>query len=700
MFRRVGIEFTGSSRGVEAALNRINAGLGRTQQGTRQNTREMGLWQRQMMAIGTTARYYLAGQLVFGITAAIGRLTEFNNLLGTSAGLMGRFNSTTGNFQAPTRSAMEEVADDAVLQSNRIGIAAEDVMAYQQRFLSAFDLDRLGARQRIATMRRFVQEATQLQATLGAEAGDPQALAGGVASFVGAMPGGNRNIGRNTNRVASMITFLTGRTPNITGRDIARDIGRMQSGMTASRLTPEQLFAIWTQAGMSGGSASVISRGLTQLLSTSLLRPTSPAQRQAFQSIGLNPDPTQLRELGGWQVLMRMLHAVAPRGARIRNPRALADEDLGDEQAVGNAGVRGVNMTLLYNLLGRQESVRQFLSLLTQGGPNALERFVRSLRTAETSNLTASRFAATDQYRDLARFNEARRNLSLQFVRGLEGNTRVFGHDIPGPLNALAGGTRRLSDAMVHHPNVTRAIELAGVAYAGSRVLRGLIRGRGRNVPGSVAGAAVMAEEAPAVMGGFDRPDGSRANPLWVVISPWSGAFGTNLGGGNAPPGDPTNPMNALRRLPTWARGAAGGGALAALARSMGLVGGEMALHGPLAADLTAILTTPGARRQRRPMAPRGHLVVDGADRRQSLADLGRPDLAQPLLNALDAAHIRARDVQRFEFSGNAKADLTIKLVDASGRTIKVEEKKGVPITTKVIPARQYPTKKGKPRAR
>lgn len=672
MRRILELEIIGNSRGAEAMLNRLNGGLTQFGRNTRRQTNELSLMDRQLLAIGTTARYALAGSLVFGITGAISRLNDFNNQLGVTAGLLTQMGQG-GQIQTPSNNTIQQIGDIAELAANRVGIATDDVQSYMSRFYSTFQVNP-NSRRAITDMKAFTDEVTRLQALMGAEAGDPQQLAGGIAGFVNQIPGGRRNIGRTTNRVANLIGFLTQETPNITGRDISRDIGRVGATMSQTGMTPEQTFAIWGLAGRAGGSASVIGRGIAQLLGN-VLHPSTPEQQQAYMSIGLPTDPQTLRRMGAFNIIQRMLRSATTGPIRARNAFALNDENIDDPtSAIQAAGVSGINLNRVYGFFSRQESARQFVNLLAQGGVRGLQDYIRSQQRAINSNLIYEREMKNLQYRQLARFNTARQNISLSLARGVE-----------WPLEHIAAPpVIAASNFLAGH----RTARVATDAIAGALLLRAGVRrllpgrlGRlmGRGGGGSAAAtAAITAEELPRILGGVGggqngAPLGTRADPIWVVISPVSWALGSPGGMAPSTPGDgnPRGPRvfpflrrNARRAIPF-------GGANPGTALATGVVAGSIAegiwlTHGQPAPGVTRGDWTPAQQR-----------MIAVADR--------------------FAGQFGHFDAQRaVELKGNMQADMTVKLVDAQGRTITVQEKKGVPV--KLIPNNgpQMPNTKGK----
>jgi hypothetical protein len=525
-YRRLQVDVTGSESGFTASMNRVVAGLTRVGSGLRQGGNDAGLFSKQLMAIGTTARYALAGQLVFGITGALSRLGDFKAELGTIDSLAGQIDKNQ-NFTS-IGNQLNAVGTEAILMSNKFGIAVGDVESYMQRFFSSFDVPG-GVQGRMRSMDAFVERVSELQAMMGSEAGDPQALAGGIAGLISQIPGGRQDIPGNTKRIANMIAYMTRVTPNITGRDISRDIGRVGATMTLANMTPEQAFSVWGVAGMAGGSASVIGRGVAQLLGSSLLHPNTPAQQRAYMMAGLPTDPTTLRQMGGMNILERMLRYVGP-NARIRNRGALSDENICDADAIRAAGVSGINLTAIYQMLGRQESVRQFVNLLGQGGVKALRAYIDHQQQAIKVDQQRQRYEAAAHQRTLLRFSQARQNLSMSLVNAADWPIE---HLIADPVIGI-------SNQMARHKTATQVGIAGALGIAAASRLRALsaFRTGGRfgragralgilgNAQREAIGGAITAEELPAAIAG-GKTDGTRANPYWVIISPLSWSVGS-----------------------------------------------------------------------------------------------------------------------------------------------------------------------------
>lgn len=653
-------EVIGNTRGFDAAFNRVNAGLGRASTLGRKTASDLGLIDRQLMAIGTTARYALAGSLVFGITGAIQRLTDFQNQLGTVAGLAGKLNTNTGTYTAPNSTFLSQVGNEAELAANRVGIATNDVQDYMARFYSTFQYSDPNNKSALRDMRSFVDEVTRLQALLGAEAGDPQALAGGIAGFVNQIPGGRAHVGKTTNRVANLVSFLTASTPNITGRDISRDIGRIGATMSQTGMTPDQVFSVWGQAGKAGGSSSVIGRGMAQLLGN-LLHPSTPTQVKTYASLGLPTDPNALRSMGAFNVLKRMMAAATNGPVSATNAGALNNENIDDPgSAINAAGVKGINLNTVYGLFSRQESARQFVNLLAQGGVKGLETYIRTQKKASDANAVYARETAALHQRSLARFGVARQNISLSLARGAAWPlNNIVAPPIIAGSNFLAG-----------HTHVREAVD----ATLGALLLRSaasrFLKARKLGSAGSAAaGMALTAEAAPNLLAG-GTPTGARDNPLWVIIHPTSWYVG-QPGGFSQSTTAKGKEASFAAKLGKFIKGGAPGEA----GTGAGLFAGfDTALAGtgvglPLAALLAGVYFSHSHGPAKSPLAK----LMD-ANSLKNIPGSVMPGLGNtPLYGSLD---------------------VTTKLVDGQGRVISVETHKGVPV--KNWGASGMPTSKGK----
>lgn len=642
-------------------LNRINSGLTRTAQGFRSSGAQANIFQNQLKAIGTTARYYLAGSLVFGIRSAINNLAAFKTELGQVNSLAAQSVGGQGKLQG-LGSELQNVGTEALLMSNKFGIAVGDVETYMQRFFSSFNPSGT-AKQRVQQMSTYVDAILKLTTALGSEAGDPQKLAGGLTGLINATPGGRQHPGTAAKHISDMFAQLLKTTPSLTGSDIASAAGRFSQAKSLAGMTVPQVLATFGVAAQTGGSPAVIIRGITQLLGASLLHPTRPASLQTYRQAGLPTDPNALHALGGQKVLERLITFV---------------------QAGHVPGQKGnMNLDAIYNAFSRQESVRQFVALLAQGGVPALEKFNKSLEDSTKQNISGQMADIRLRQMTLTRAQNASKNLGIGLLRA--------GQD---PLEFFARGEIGLSNLVNQHQTATQVVGGGALSLGAMNALRrmgafsklskggkfGKFLSGVTGIESAAIGGAITSEELPSAIAGT-AGDGSRAKPFWVIIAPLSWSLGGpntpgNGGGGTTGPG-------LLRKIPIAAGGEIAAGVAVAAAGSY-LVGTK---HG------RSILT-----KHFNVIPHTGIGPLDSVAQELGLQGKSPGVKFSNIMDALGAAHMSSGELGRISFEGNAKADLTIHLVDKHGNEVTVVEKKGVPIS--VIPKQTFPTKKGKPGAR
>jgi hypothetical protein len=252
--------------------------------------------------------------------------------------------------------------------------------------------------------------------------------------------------------------------------------------------------------------------------------------------------------------------------------------------------------------------------------------------------------------------NNAFQNVSLSLVRSLNEPLTIFGHLVAG-----------ISDQMAKHRTTTTIAEGAGASAVLLRLLgrSSIIGPYVRRVPlvgrlaggaGKAAGAAIMAEEAGNVVAG-GAADGTRANPYWVIISPFSWTFGTGgmgypVGGGPKLPKGGTAVEDAVKKV-VGTGGAASAGAIGAAA-------------------IPAALTLGG-----------GYLAIKYGNTSLSNEKKFHDDQQAYMLSLM-----RARErAEKLSVSG--KADVTVHLKDADGTDRGKAVKRGMPLTKDTAPQAQ-----------
>lgn len=652
-------------------------GITRVGSGFRSGTRDGGLFANQLKAIGTTARYWLAGQLVFGISNSIRSLGEFKTQLGEIDALAAASASKGGGLQG-LGDQLNDVGSQALLLSNKFGIAVPEVEQYMQRFYTSFRPHGT-AQQNLNEMNKFVQAHLALVTMLGSRAGDPNLLAGGLAALVHSMPGGDKAAGANAEILSNYFARIITTSPNLSGQDIANAAGRLASAKTLSGMSMPQLLGAFGLAAQTGGSPAVIIRGMTQLLGQSLMHPTKPESLKAYQAAGLPTDPNALHALGGEAVLERLV-TFAGAGKR-------------------GKGQKNLNLDMIYNAFSRQESVRQFVNILANGGVPALQSFQKSLEGAAKTNLAGKAADIRLRQSTIMRMGVARGNLGMSLVGGADWPIEHF---IADPIIGASNFAAR-------HRTTTQAIVGGALGLGAANALRrlGAFKGLGRfgkigraiggisSIEQAAISGAISKEELPAAISG-GKTDGSRGNPFWVIISPLSWSLGTP-GGAFAPgPNLPTPGGKGIfgkigGAVRKWGSGAAaagwGVGRVAAFGLGTVAAGAAEAILIPF----TMAGDTEQGQNRKGPFSVSRKQLMSG----QTAGQIFGPNNAAAVFAALSAAHMKTNDLRRIDIAGEAKGEFTVKLVDEHGNVVSVQEKKGVPV--KLWSAKQFPTTGGKP---
>jgi hypothetical protein len=425
-----------------------------------------------------------------------------------------------------------------------------------------------------------------------------------------------------------------------------------------------------------------------------------------------------LLKLGGMNVLRRLIEYAAP-GGHLNRDRA-------------------------YALFSRQESVRQFVNIIANGGVQGLQRFTDSLDQAAKTNFADVAARQRLQYSGThVRARTAVSNLGVALASGAD----------PVLENLYARPITYLSNAAIRHPKVTAAAVDTGLALGAANALRryGAMSGLGARLGGRfgrlgkvVSGAtgieqglissAISKEELPAAIGG-GAADGSRANPYWVIISPLSWSVGSP-GGFQSP----TGRGNTLNEIESDAKKYGGWGALAAqrlkrFARIGGRFGGPATIAaialaqrgdqgqtypqmlGPRRDTLVnryynAIYGHPELARGLPPLngrirniighALRGNLSSDDAERLLAgkhgvrWFERMQQGTGGGMFNSLSAALDRSFRKTSLFVEGVARVEVDITQLDAQGKRHTL--RRGVDV--KLIPARSFPTKQGQPGSR
>jgi hypothetical protein len=728
---RVEFELVGNAGNIDAVLNRLNNGISRVGGSSRQATNEMGLWQRQMMAMSTTARYALAGGVVFGVTAAVGALSQFERGWGQVMALMSGIDTRRGFQQASTD--ISALTSYALQASNSLATASDQVQSVIQQAYSAFQIPQ--GQRGIQQVEKFTDAVVKLGAV--AESTDLNQLSQGVIGFSMSMGRGLQDVPR----FASMLSQVS-RISLFRGSELSQFIGQIGAGGVTARMKPAEVLALLTAVSLGGGSQAMAARGVSQLTGRSLLFPQTPGQKNAYGQAGLPTDPATLVQMGGANVLLRLFNAVhAAGGLGISGAgRAMTDEQiasLGDNASAASLGISGRGTALARNFFGRIESFRAFTlayQILAQDARqhhyslnDAFKRFVTQINNAGKSTKTLDdQFKAFLSQSQLSQASIAIHNMTMGLVRNVD-----------PLLHPLARGVTGVSNLSLRHPHVVGALEGALFAGLGARTIGKFVPGGsarllrlfGRGTSGvasGAAGAALAGEAATNLLSG-GATDGTRANPFWVIIHPASWYAGSPGGFGgpvNSPiPGGPGRLPNRMPRVPFGPVGATAAALSGLLLEGYGIqrfVSGAMNKGAPtplvdaflrnatVARDSPFAKRYPGLRNLFQQYADsNGGMTPQMLEARLAgnpaalgFAGWRRVQTRAERMAAQRAVQYVSREAGdqagAFAVDGNLSGEFTVHLVDKQGNEIGVQLQKGVPV--KLWGARAVPQHRGKPK--
>lgn len=567
---RIGVVYSSRSDQLRADLARIHGQLSAVDRQMGQASRTATSWGNTMKAVGTTIRYAFAGGIVYSVVSAINRLGEFSAKLGEINSLAGEV-ASDGTFRG-IGTELDRLGDDALRMSDKYGLAVNDILLANQATYSSFNANGRAAREMRKDMMAVTDVMQQIQ--LISEQADPASMARAVTSLITSDSSYN---GKNEAALAAkyrdIIGFLISESPTIRGEDIARDVGRLGAAGTAANMTREQAFAMYLMGSRAGGSVALLGRGLTQTLQTSLMRPQTPDQKRAFEAIVGTSDPSTLSKMSGMEILRRIQAAVAPSGVKVKNKGLLGDEEV-DPGDLGRA-VSGVNMTSLYSLFGRTETVRTLLQFFSQGGVPELEKTIKKVVQAEEAELGRRRAEIANNDRYMQQLQQSFANFNLQLIRG--------GEDVFRGMKWVASN---LTGFAIDHPNVARGT-VAGMVTAATawKLIAGTEVGKKilERIPGFGKYATRASSFAQAGMigsglGAFGATGingaGDRSNPFWVVIDPLSW-FMPGAPSSNAPNNLPNTTPSTKKPptgIPAYVKGAGLGMTAAATAEAYAIL--------------------------------------------------------------------------------------------------------------------------------
>jgi hypothetical protein len=491
-------------------------------------TNQSSVLNNQWRALGTTIRYAIAGQAVFGLTRMVGQLKDVQQQLGLIQAIgtqqlrPGGPSVSFSNSQVDKLGAdLQKTAVNTITPINEINDATVNLLSTIQNVKPSdipSIMEDIGRAAKVS--QTPIQDLTQAATSMN--------LAFGRANNA-------KNIGEFARMWAAMISIVPGgiaAAPQL-AQQLPAFSTLFRGGLSPNvplKTAQAQEMSLVEGALRFGAPPATAMRGL-QYLIQQIETPASKASIQALGSIGITP--TTVRREGIYAAVMKFLHNIAPdtKGMSPASLKALSNMP-DDQLETANAipGVSPSRMAFMRTALGRIHAVRAAITLAAQlqANPGAnitsLQENLDAMLGYQNNQIDDTHTLTNmwGNFQKRAKLQEASvavNTLSLQVAQAVE------------PLINLAatGTTWGVKQAQAHR-GVTRDLVLGGVGIAallgGRRALGGL-----RGV-GAAAGGAQALESLAGKM-----PTGQIENPFYVRVLGGPLSTGNPLvppGGGNA----------------------------------------------------------------------------------------------------------------------------------------------------------------------
>ncbi len=526
-------------------------------------TNQSSVLNNQWRAIGTTIRYAIAGQALFGLTRMVGQLKDVQQQLGliqaigTQPGPGGKSISFSSSQVDKLESQLQKTAVNTITPINEINDATVNLLSTIQDVKPSdipAIMENIGRAAKVSQtpIQDLTQAATSMNLAFGRanNAKNIGEFARMWSAMISIVPGGIAAAPQLAQQMPQLSTlFRGGLSPNV-----------------PLKTAQAQEMALVMGSLRFGAPPATAMRGL-QYLVQQIETPASKASREALASIGITPQT--VRRQGINAAVMKFLHHIAPstKGMTPNSLRALGQ--IPDDQLETSNTIPGVDpnqMAFMRTALGRIHAVRAAITLAAQlqANPGAnitsLQQDLNEMLGYQNDQINDTHslknmWANFQKRSKLQEASVAVNTLSLQIAQATE------------PILNLAatGITAGVKGAQHHRTAVQYGVLGAlgiGALLGGRRALGGL----------GIIGKGVGAGQALESLAG-KQPTGEIANPFYVRVLGGPLSTGLGGGGGGVPGGGPVV-------IPT------GGGGLLSKIR-----GGVMKYGGPIAG---AALITQG----------------------------------------------------------------------------------------------------------
>ena len=422
---KLGVEFTGQGASLINQMGQVSHGMTQVHNTSMQGAKGVGIFNKQMMALGTTMRFALAGAGIFAAVRQIQKLSEFQVRMGEFATIAQAGTDKHGNAIYFDRGQVKEVADGIIDASTRAIAPVDELGASIRNIVSS--LADVTPDQVTELVENFAK---------GSRVAEDASL-----SFGNAIIGLATTFGRSLEEmgnIADQYFQVISQSVGMSGPEWALASGQVSSGAKLAGISMEEMNAMMVIQTRAGGSASTNARHLRQLFMR--LRTAKDAQLDAWAEIGY--DPKKLAATPGLDLVLDIFKHVDKLGGV--NKKAAGDltrmtdselefyESMGDKEgvkaALKNTGVSGEGARFMARITGRIEGLRALVSQYTgwagrpDEGISSFEQLLRDMTKEQPPwtdiNEAFERFEAEVPLR---RFSNTMSNLFLKVARETEG---------------------------------------------------------------------------------------------------------------------------------------------------------------------------------------------------------------------------------------------------------------------------------------
>lgn len=508
------------------------------------NTRMSERLNAQWRAFGTTLRYALAGNVIFGASRLLSQIKDINQQLGQMQALSGIGGTAFSNQQVNSLgNALQKTALDTITPLSQVNDAAVNFLSTVQDVKPSQLPDMLsqigiGAKLAQTPIEDLTQAATTFQIAFGRMV-DPTSIGQFTrmwTQLIGVAPGGIAaapTIAQSIPGLASMFQLAPGRETN-------------------PATSQAQLMSLTLGVLRTGMPPATAMRGLTYLLQ-SIAQPTGGAKK-ALAGIGITSQ--SVAQGGIYANTMKLLQTISARPGEAKRLAAIPDDTLDQIDSSGGnlPGIPASEMSRLRQMIPRIHGIRAAIILASQlqqhGDVQSLGGDLTMMLQAqnENSDTTKALQKAWQNLNSRSRLQEAANAVNLMSVQIAQTFNPLFDF-------VSSGIALHAAPWMQTHRKAVKDIAIGGTAVVGALTV-GRALGLGnlpglRSVPGLrglMGGRGLVAENAirAAATGGLGL-GASPQNPLYVVV------VGQLFGGAVvADPNAPTSGGGSGKSLPGW----------------------------------------------------------------------------------------------------------------------------------------------------